>query len=112
MEWLFSVCLATRIGLVLLARFLSPRYLPWMGAIALLPVLGWAALILGVWTRKTGALRQQIWWSHMRPVHAILFATFSIMAFLKMDTAYLPLAVDVAVGAIAFGVHNAASRPS
>tara|TARA_Y100001970_G_scaffold264869_1_gene351886 strand:+ start:256 stop:582 length:327 start_codon:yes stop_codon:yes gene_type:complete len=106
MEWLFLACLAARIGLVVLAKILPPEHLPWMGAAALIPVMGWIALIFGVWKRKTGALGQQIWWSHMRPVHATLFATFAIMAFRKMPTAYIPLAVDVTVGAIAFGVHN------
>ena len=102
----FVACVAVRVGLVVLARHAPAKYLPWMGGVALLAVAGFLALSLGAWTRDTGALGQRIWWTNMRPVHATLLGIFAVMAFRKMPTAYVPLAVDVTAGAVAFGMHH------
>jgi len=97
---------AVRVGLVVLARYAPTKYLPWMGGGALLVVAGFLTLSLGAWGRDTGALGQRVWWTNMRPVHATLMGIFAAMAFRKMPTAYVPLAVDVAAGAAAFGMHH------
>ena len=105
-RWWFVACLAARIGLVVAAKLVPRKWLPWMGAVALLPVLGFLALFAGLWRCGNGAFGQRILWNGMRSVHATAFLVFAILAFVRSPWAYVPLAADVALGAVAFGVHH------
>ena len=53
-RWLFAVCLAARVGLAVAARLIPLRFLPWMGAAALVPAIGFFVIFAMGW-RKTGA---------------------------------------------------------
>ena len=105
-RWWFVACIVARIGLVVAAKLAPPEWLPWAGGLALLPVLGFVALSLGVWQRNREVFGQRIWWNTMRPVHAAILLAFAVMAFLRSKWAFVPLAVDVLAGAVAFAVHH------
>ena len=97
-------CLLVRFLIVLIAKTINKNSLPLLGYIALLPAIGF---LVNYFTniRKRGALNQKIWWGYMRPVHALLYFTFSYLAINKSKSAYIPLLLDVILGLVAF-IHN------
>jgi hypothetical protein len=105
-RWWFVACLAARIVLVVAVKLTPSEWLPWAGAVALLPVLGFAALFFGIWERKREVFGQRIWWNAMRPIHTAILLAFAVMAFLRSKWAFVPLAIDVMVGTVAFAVQH------
>jgi len=59
-------------------------------------------------TRNTGmeTFGQPIWWKELRILHASLYAWYIINVFLDQPCAYIPLALDVMIGAVAFLMHH------
>ena len=104
-------CIPVRVFASWLAYYLARRNtttgLKVLGALATLPLLGWA-VILAFGLRKTGVETQgsPIWWNFMRPIHMILYATFIYLALSnkekKIKSAWIPLLVDTLLGLIAF----------
>ena len=109
------VCLVVRTGLALLAKWAPRHWLPWMGAIALLPSAGFFLIYAMGW-RRTGAEvgGGRIWWNDLRPVHGALYLAFAVLALRRSGLAYVPLAIDVLLGLSAYLVvrSRACSRPS
>lgn len=100
-------CLGTRLFLVYLARSASATALQGLGALALLPAVGfWYIYLTGA--RKTGAevMGDRIWWNHLRPLHGTLYALFAVMALFEYKYAWIVLLLDVLVGASAFAYHH------
>jgi hypothetical protein len=97
-------CLLVRFLIVLIAKTINKNSLPLMGYIALLPAIGF---LVNYFTniRKRGAFNQKIWWGYMRPVHSLLYFTFSYLAITKSESAYIPLLLDAILGLVAF-IHN------
>ena len=97
-------CLFIRLIFVIIVKKINKNSLPLLGYIALLPAIGF---LVNYFTniRKRGALNQKIWWGYMRPVHALLYFTFSYLAINKSNLAYIPLLLDAIIGLLAF-VHN------
>jgi hypothetical protein len=103
-------CMGTRLALVRLAYVASvayPALLPLMGALAILPAIGFFVIYFGG-LRKTGAevFGDRIWWNDLRPVHGLLYTLFAIMALSRQPQAWIVLLVDVAIGFTAFVVHH------
>jgi len=100
-------CLLIRFSFVLIVKKINKKSLPLLGYIGLLPAIGF---LVNYFTniRKRGALNQKIWWGYMRPVHSLLYFTFSYLAINKSESAYIPLLLDVIIGLLAF-VHNNSS---
>ena len=96
-------CIGSRSLLVLLAKTLKTAYLPYMGALALLPAIGFFYIYF-TGSRKTGAevFGHKIWWNDLRPVHGTLYLLFSYLAITKNSNAYIPLLIDVIIGLVAF----------
>lgn len=83
-------------------------YLPWLGAAALLPAIGF----LWIWAtgaRQTGAevFGGRIWWNALRPLHATMYLAFAAGAFLRSRNAWMFLAADVLLGLTSFLTHHA-----
>lgn len=100
-------CIGTRLAFALFAKNVQLAILPYLGFIALIPVIGWAYIIF-IGSRDTGAevFGERIWWKSLRPVHMILWAVFAIMALSKNKDAWLVLLGDTALGLISFLVHH------
>lgn len=83
-------------------------YLPWLGALALLPALGWFYLIFFN-GRDTGpeVFGEAIWWKHMRPIHMLLWGFFAFLAFQQNPHAWVVLFVDTLIGLTSFLHHHA-----
>jgi hypothetical protein len=98
-----GLCIPSRFLLSYIAKILPLKYLPFMGIIMLIPVIGWTYIYL-TGSRKIGmeTLGAEIWWNDLRPLHAGLYFTFVLMAFNKSNNAYLPLFIDTFIGLISF----------
>ena len=100
-------CILVRLAFVYLAKFASPNILRLMGAIAILPAIGF----LYLWftnSRLTGMETGNgpIWWHSLRIVHGLLYALFAIMAINANPNAYVVLAFDVVFGLVIFFAHH------
>ena len=100
-------CIGVRSIFAYVANIASKRVLFYMGALALLPALGFV-IIYFTGIRNTGAevFGENIWWNDLRIVHALLYTLFAIYAFQGKSFAWIPLGVDVTLGLIAFLVHH------
>ena len=100
-------CLTVRIAISVIVWILpeSPlRYIA--GPLLLIPAIGFAVIYIFN-LRKTGGetMGKPLWWNHMRPIHATMYFLSAVLAMGGKNHAAIPLAVDVAIGAIASAVH-------
>lgn len=100
-------CIGMRTAFVIIAKKISLDYLPFLGYLAILPALGFTYIFI-TGSRTTGpeVMGEKIWWNNLRPIHAILYATFSYLAINKNANAWAVLALDVLIGLIGFLVHH------
>ena len=100
-------CIGTRLLFVYIANHISLKYLPYLGFLALLPAVGFMYIyIFGA--RKTGAevFGENIWWNDLRPLHALFYTLFAIMAIMGKRIAWVWLLVDVLFGLVSFLVFH------
>jgi|LauGreDrversion4_1035100.scaffolds.fasta_scaffold176540_2 hypothetical protein len=96
-------CIGVRLCIAYVASRLEGRRMQIAGTLALLPVLGWAYIML-VKRRDTGpeVFGGRIWWQHLRIYHALLWTCFAYMAINRYPNAYIPLLLDTSLGLLAF----------
>jgi hypothetical protein len=100
-------CIGMR-SLIAYAAFVLPAtYLPYMGGLALLPVIGWLYIMI-TGARKTGLEvgGETIWWNYLRPIHAANYAAFAAAAFMRVRNAYVFLVWDIILGLGAWTHHH------
>ena len=95
-------CILIRSILVLIAKE-KTEYLELMGCLAIIPAIGFSYIYLSD-IRKTGdeVFGDKIWWNNLRPIHALLYLSFSIMAINKNKNAWILLLFDVIIGLFSF----------
>jgi hypothetical protein len=100
-------CIGVRTAFVILAKNISLNYLAFLGYLAILPALGFTYIFI-TGSRTTGpeVMGEKIWWNHLRPIHAILYAIFAYLAITKNPNAWLALGIDVVIGLIGFLIHH------
>jgi len=107
---LFTLCIITRLSLSMLAKYINKKYLPYIGIITLIMGIGFIYIYLFgnkkadsqlEWTGDKG-----IWWHHFRPIHGLLYITFSIMAFKKNKYSWLLILIDAMFGLGLFINHH------
>jgi hypothetical protein len=100
-------CIPMRLFLVLLAKNISLKYLPYLGYLALMPALGFIYLFFSG-KRQTGPETQgaPIWWAHFRLLHGLFYICFAFAAILKQAYAYKFLLADVTLGLVLFLWHH------
>jgi hypothetical protein len=100
-------CILTRLIFVWIAKTVPLTYLPYLGILALGPVIGWIWIIF-IGSRDTGAevFGEKIWWKDIRWVHLLLYATFATLAIMKKSYAWVLLLVDVTFGFMAWFFHH------
>lgn len=96
-------CIGTRSLFVYIAKNISLKYLPYLGLLALLPSIGFTYIYL-FGARKTGAevFGAKIWWNDLRPIHALMYYLFAIMAIMRNKFAWIWLLIDVMIGLTSF----------
>lgn len=100
-------CVGSRSLFAYVAKIASKQVLFYLGALALLPALGFV-IIYFTGIRNTGAevFGSTIWWDDLRIVHSLLYTLFAIYAFQGKSFAWVPLGIDVTIGVLAFIVHH------
>ena len=101
------LCIPFRILLVILAKYISPNYLPYLGYISLIIAIGFASIYLTN-SRKTGpeVFGGQIWWNYLRPVHSLLYFLFAYNAIIGNKQSWIFLLSDVVIGLISFLIYH------
>ena len=100
-------CIGIRFLFVIIAKYIEPKYLKYLGYLALLPAIGFIYIYL-TGTRKTGAevFGEKIWWNNLRPIHSILYFLFAYNAIIGNKQSWIYLLVDVLFGLISFLIHH------
>jgi hypothetical protein len=94
-------CIGTRLMCVYVAKTRN-ELLPYMGIVAILIATGLLYFYFSG-TRTTGpeVFGGEIWWNHLRPIHATFYLIFAVFAIQKKKYSFWILMVDVMVGLIA-----------
>jgi hypothetical protein len=100
-------CLGTRLAFTALSAFSPTWLLKILGALALIPVIGWFYIIF-IGKRDTGleVLGDKIWWKTLRPIHMFLWGLFSYFAIIGNKKAWTILLADTLFGLAAFVIHH------
>ena len=107
---LFTLCILTRLGLTMLAKYINNKYLPYISIITL--IMGIGFIYIYIFGSKTANKQLEwtgekcIWWNNLRPIHGILYIAFSMLGFMKYKDAWLILLVDTIFGSLAFINHH------
>jgi len=101
-------CIPARIFLVYIAYLLCEKkgLKNLFSLFTLMIGLSFIIIYLNGW-RKTGLETEGrlIWWNDIRPLHGVIFITFSLLNFLNFKYSWIFLALDVIIGLIAFFYH-------
>lgn len=100
-------CVGIRSLFVYIAKNIDREYLPLLGYLALLPVIGWMYIYF-IGSRNTGpeVFGGRIWWNELRVPHAMLYTLFAIYAIQRKSYSWIPLFVDVIFGLTAFVMYH------
>lgn len=100
------LCIPTRALFAYLAK-VKIKWLKIMSIPVIIIALSWIYLFLSG-KRKVGAetFGEKIWWNKLRPVHAVFYLTFAILALMGNHNAWIILAVDVLFGLISFLLYH------
>jgi hypothetical protein len=99
------VCIPTRLVLALVVIFLPNSWLPVAGAVALIGVGGLLYRTATFDDQQLGAFKQPVTWNSARPIHAIFWTVFAILALSKNSAAKLIPWLDVLFGVFSRGLH-------
>lgn len=96
-------CVSARAGFAALAKNAAGSNLQKLGYVALFPALAMMLAFLGGF-RKSGpeTMNQPIWWNRLRPVHAVMYATFAYLAINGNQEGWKVLIADLMIGLGAF----------
>jgi hypothetical protein len=98
-------CMGTRLALVY-AALVAPSLV--LSVFTGIIGMGFAIIwLLGL--RKTGLETggEKIWWNHLRPIHAVLFLTVSVLLWYGMRKwAAILLFLDLLIGLVSFLIHH------
>lgn len=100
-------CIGSRLAFTIVSAFASNILLKILGIIALIPVFGWL-YIMFIGKRDTGleVFGGKIWWKDLRPLHTLLWATFSYMAINGGRKSWIVLFIDTMIGLSAFLIYH------
>jgi hypothetical protein len=100
-------CIGSRLLFTAVSAFASGWFLPLLGFIAMIPVLGWFYIIF-IGERDTGVevMGDKIWWKPLRPIHMLLWFFFAWLAIQGNRRAWMVLLVDTLFGLGAFLVYH------
>lgn len=96
------VCIGLRVGFVFASAIWLPTaesFWQWTSALSALGLAAGWVYIYRYNARPVGIeAGGNIWWNHLRPVHAALYASFAVLALTQPQYAFVPLTLDVIIG--------------
>ncbi len=100
-------CIVIRLLFAIFAKSIDNKYLPLLGYIALIPVIGWFYIIF-IGKRDTGGevFGERIWWKKLRIIHMGFWLSFAYLAINHNSNAWILLFSDTMFGLLAFLVHH------
>ena len=100
-------CIGVRLLFVFISKYANNEYLPYLGYLALIPMIGFFYIWL-TGSRKTGGevFGDKIWWNHLRPIHGLIYGLFAYAAINKNENAWIYLLIDVVIGLVSFLRHH------
>lgn len=100
-------CIGSRLAFTALSAYASLNLLKILGFLALIPVIGWFYIIF-IGKRDTGLEvgGEKIWWKNLRPLHMLLWLSFSYLAITGNKNAWIILLGDTIFGLGSFLVHH------
>lgn len=101
----FGACVSTRLLFAVVAAKVPLHWLPFLGALALVPAVGFMHVFLAKKNRRGAVFKGPAWWDGLRPVHSLLYLAFAVLAMLRVREAWMLLVADVMIGVIAFTAH-------
>ena len=101
-----TLCLTSRIILVLLAKYISKNLLFYMGLVLLIPAISFFYLYFNNLRLQAFESGGRTWWHNIRIIHGFLYLLFSILAIQKNKNAWIALLIDVIFGFIMFLNHH------
>ena len=90
---------------VYIAKNIPINYLPLTATITLIIGLGFLFVFFA--GKDRGATLDQVaWWHYLRPIHGLLYITYSYYAYKKNSDAYKILLIDVILGLLSFFIYH------
>lgn len=100
------VCLGLRSALAYTAYKTSEKYLYLFGIFGTLLVIGFLSAIIRNRSHGPEMLGDDpIWWKKWRYIHIIMWTIVAIAGFSRKKWVWIPMAVDVGIGLLAFILH-------
>jgi hypothetical protein len=94
-------CVPARVVVGVVVWFLPERWLPLAGCIALAGVAGLLYRTFTYDEKQLGAFNQRVTWNTLRPLHAMIWTLFAVLALSKNPhSKWIPF-IDVGFGALA-----------
>ena len=110
-----GLCIPARLLIAYVAKYLATLstklYLKLWGILLLIPAFGFLYIYSNN-LRTTGleVFGEKIWWNKLRPIHALNYIMFTILAFSNNKqfylNAWLILLFDVIIGLLAFFIYH------
>ena len=97
-------CITARIFIIYLAKNAGPTFKQILGFIALFISIGLLYQFF-INPHRPGAFGGESWWNNLRPLHAMLYLLFGLMAIQNSEYAYIVLVLDLMIGIIGFCHH-------
>lgn len=101
-----GICIPLRFALTYLAKVINVKYLPLLGSF----YLAMGIVMLYLFFTQSRLYRDwmdgEIWWKNLRPIHAILYIVFGLLAFNKNKKAWVILLADTLFGLLVFFLHH------
>jgi hypothetical protein len=97
-------CIPARLVIAFLLYVIPVRWLPLVGGLSLLGVIGLTYRTLTFTKTQRGAFNQPVTWNAARPFHAVVWLLFAILAIQKNTSAKIIPFLDVAFGIFAHSV--------
>ena len=99
-------CIPIRICIAILAVVLSKQHLQYYGYVLMMPAIGFLMLYFGNLRLDAPEAGGKTWWANLRIIHGLLYLTASVLAIQQNNIAWVPLAIDVIFGLLAFINHH------
>jgi hypothetical protein len=104
-------CIGARLLIAYTAFKLPKKWLPFLGAGAILLALSWIYIYMfnarpfGLEAGGIDSGLQKIWWNEWRPLHAGLYLAFGVMALNKSPNSYKVVLLDTLIGLVSWMHH-------